>query len=271
MKNRLLDIDGVINFRDLGGYLGAGNKRVVWRKLYRAAQFDRLTESGIQQTQALNIQTVVDLRFSDETERYPTVRQAFPVADFISWESELDKTQRQSGNKIRRSWKDSLSSGDAAKVREAMRVNYPAKLYSHRGVYREMLMRLTKQQSPIVFHCAAGKDRTGVAAALILGLLGVSEDDIVEDYLITNGQVAHLIDTWVGGGAATDQNYDDFQSQLAQYPREVVQPVFDADMSYISTLLEYVRTTYGEFQNYARDVLGLDDQQLDALRLNLLA
>jgi len=215
MKNRLLNIEGVINFRDLGGYQGLDNAPVTWGKVYRSAQLDRLTEHGVRKMAALGIKTVVDLRFNDETERYPTVQQAFPDADFISWQSELAK--------------------------------------------------------PLVFHCAAGKDRTGVAAALILSLLGVSNEDVVEDYLVSQSQVAHLLDTWVGGGATDSNEYDDFQKRLGQYPRELIQPVFDADVEYIRTLLDYVDQTYQNFETYALTTLELDQNDLAGLRQRLLA
>lgn len=282
MKNRLINIDGVINFRDLGGYQGAGRKTVVWGRIFRSAQLNELSDDGVSKAADLGIGTVVDLRFDDETERYPTVRQAFPRAEFISWQSELVARDDQPASSMKRSWRESLDSGDAAQVREAMRVNYPVKLYSHQDVYRQMLLRLINEEAPLLFHCAAGKDRTGVAAALILSLLGVSYEDIVQDYLISQGQVAHLLQNWVAGGAAnakqqtsnsangSSHDSQDFQHRLSQYPREVVQPVFDADLTYIETLLDYVDRTYAGFENYATKVLRLDSAQLDGLRANLL-
>ncbi len=269
MKNRVLSIEGVINFRDIGGYSAADQRQVAWGKVYRSAQLDKLSAQGVQQMVALKVKTVVDLRFNDETERYPTIRRAFPSADFISWQSELTELQTDSAEIMKRSWRDSLDSGDAGQVREAMRVNYPVKLYSHRGVYREMLRRLINDESPLVFHCAAGKDRTGVAAALILSLLGVSDEDIVEDYLISQSQVSQLLDTWVAGGAA-DSEYNDFQKRLAQYPRALVQPVFDADVDYITTLLDYIKETYTSFTDYAMEVLALEQGDIQQLRKALL-
>lgn len=270
MKKRLLNIDGVINLRDLGGYIGLDQRSVGWGKMYRSAQLDRISESGISAMASLGVKTVVDLRFDDETERYPTVRDAFPIADFISWHSERLNTQKGPENEVKRSWRESLESGDSKLVREAMRVNYPKKLYSHQGVYREMLLRLVNQKSPLLFHCAAGKDRTGVAAAIILGILGVSEKDIIEDYLVSQSQVSKLLETWVAGGATESDEYDDFQKKLAQYPRELVQPVFEADVSYITTLLEYVGKTYVSFEQYALTVLELRPFDIQGLRESLL-
>ncbi len=270
MKNRLLNIDGVINLRDLGGYSSKFGGRVRWGQAYRSAQLDRLSEQGINAMRKLNVKTVVDLRFDDETQRYPTLKAGFPDAQFITWRSELTQFSEEDANQIKRSWKESLESGDPAQVREAMRVNYPAKLYSHKGVYRSMLVHLIQDDAPLLFHCAAGKDRTGVAAALILSLLGVSREDIIEDYMVTQSQVAHLLESWVGGGATQAQGYEDFQQKLAQYSREVVQPVFDADIAYIETLMDYVESKYGNFESYAVQVLQLSTDQLSQLRTQLL-
>jgi len=268
---RVLNIDGVINFRDLGGYQTVTGDQVVWAKVYRSAQLDRLTEKGIEQMVGLGVKTVIDLRFEEETARYPTVRSAFPEARIIAWQDESqgdDFAQKSSDMKF--SWRDSLASNDPAKVREAMRVNYPKKLYSHRAIYREMLLSLIDGQAPLVFHCAAGKDRTGVAAALILSLLGVPNDTIIEDYLLTQQEIGKLTNTWLAGGATDNEHYQDFQAKLAKRDPKLVAPIFAADINYIKTLLEYVATHYGSFEQYAISKLELDKAQIEALRKELL-
>ncbi|MFT4634593.1 MAG: protein-tyrosine phosphatase [Arenicella sp.] len=271
MKNkRILDIEGVINFRDLGGYQTSDGRTVSWSKVYRSAQLDRISEQGLQDMVALGIRTVIDLRFSEETERYPTMRQAVPGADILSWHDEVDPLTNENSDAIKRSWRQSLDSNDPAQVREAMRVNYPKKLYSHRAIYKTMLMRLLAQKTPLVFHCAAGKDRTGVAAALILALLGVSDEVIIEDYLLTQSATENLLKSFHAGGATGPQGNADFQHRLASYPRTLVQPVFDADISYITTLMSYVSEHYGSFNQYALNVLAFDSDQVESLRARLL-
>ena len=134
-----------------------------------------------------------------------------------------------------------------------------------------MLVHLIQDDAPLLFHCAAGKDRTGVAAAMILSLLGVSRADIIGDYMVTQSQFAHLLESWVGGGATQADGYEDFQQKLAQYSREVVQPVFDADITYIETLMDYVESKYGSFESYATRVLQLSADDLIQLRSQLLS
>ncbi|MBT8115655.1 MAG: tyrosine-protein phosphatase [Arenicella sp.] len=274
MNQRLLNIEGVINFRDLGGYHTVDGYNLKWGQVFRSAQLDRMTEQGVRDMASLGIRTVVDLRFSDETSRYPTMVAAVPDAEILSWHDERELEQESDANArseaMQRSWRDSLHSNDPEQVREAMRINYPKKLYSHRAIYRKMLLRLAEGATPLVFHCAAGKDRTGVAAALILSLLGVSRDQIVEDYLLTQPQIENLMDAWLTGGATGAAEQEDFQRGLARHSRPVVQPIFDADVNYITTLLDYVENTYQGFRHYAEQQLELTPQQLDALAHQLL-
>jgi len=269
-SQRVLKIDGAINFRDLGGYQGQDGRCVKWGQVYRSAQLDRLSEQGIRDLASLGIQAVVDLRFSDESLKYPTIKAAVPDAKMLSWHDEFQDDSHHRSDAMQRSWRDSLKSQDPEQVREAMRINYPQKLYSHRAIYKKMLLCLSEGHMPLVFHCAAGKDRTGVAAALILSLLGVSNQQIVEDYLITQNEIKHLLETWAAGGAVDSDDYEDFQKSLSRQPRELIQPVFDADVNYINTLLEYVENTYQGFSNFAAQILELSDAQVKALQENLL-
>jgi len=270
LPERVLNIPGAVNFRDLGGYQTKDGRYVKWGKVFRSAQLDRLTEQGIAQLEALSIKAVVDLRFSEESARRPTIKAAVPEAEMLSWHDEMQDDSEARSSAMKRSWRDSLETNDPAQVREAMRINYPQKLYSHQAIYKKMISRLVEGQTPLVFHCAAGKDRTGVAAALILSLLGVSRPQIVEDYLLTQNEIKHLMDSWIAGGATGSDEYEDFQQRLIQQPRELIQPVFDADEEYIETLLDYVDTQYQGFENYALQNLNIGIGDIERLKLNLL-
>ena len=269
-QQRVLKIDGVINFRDLGGYLTNSGSQVKWHKVYRSAQLDRMSPEGVKSLSDLGVKAVVDLRFTQESNKYPTMREAVPLAEMLSWHAEFQNDGEDRAGAMQMSWKDSLDSLDPRQVREAMRINYPQKLYSHRAIYRKMLLRLAEGQTPMVFHCAAGKDRTGVAAALILSLLGVADQQIVEDYLLTQKEVGNLVDSWLAAGAAGNADQEDFQQRMMRLPREVIQPVFEADEAYITTLLDYVNTQYQGFANYAQEVLKFDADDVLRLQESLL-
>lgn len=272
---RVIHVDGTLNFRDLGGYKGSNGGRVRWGKMFRSAQFDKLTEHGIETLSNLGVKTVIDLRFGDETERYPTIAQAFPKARFYTWHGEKVAQSNQPFPEAElehqtRSWRKGLAEDDPQAVREAMRLDYPAKLYTHRAIYRRMLLELADDSTPLLFHCAAGKDRTGVAAALILSLLGVDEDQIIEDYLLTQSLLGDRLHRWMAGGAADAKHYDDFQAQLKNKSSAVLKPIMDADRDYIATLLDYVAQQYDGFAAYAKKQLLLDDTTLLALKHQLL-
>lgn len=276
-QQRIVPIDGVINFRDLGGYSNKQGDTVRWGRVFRSAQLDRPSSKGCEHLVNLGIKVVVDLRFSEESDNFPTLPAAVPNARMLSWHEEQNCPERLAmfstqadSDKLIRGWRDSLESGDPLQVREAMRLNYPQKLYSHAAIYERMLRELINDTTPLVFHCAAGKDRTGVAAALILGLLGVDNATIKEDYLITQSQMGSLMESWLAGGATNADQYEDFQKKLMEHPKELIQPVFDADPTYIDTLLEYVGSKYQNFEGYAQQKLKLSDADLDQLRDNLL-
>jgi len=271
MNQRVLSIDGTLNFRDLGGYVAEAGRTVKWGLVYRSAQLNRLSQEGISTLAALGIKTVVDLRFSGESSTHPTNQTAVPDAEMLSWHEEQELNGKDESKTIIGSWRDSLDSNDPAKVREAMRINYPQKLYSHRAIYRKMLLRLSEGNTPLVFHCAAGKDRTGVAAALILSLLGVDYQQIVEDYLLTQSEIDGRMGLWLTAGATSNEKYQDFQSKLAQQPEEMLKPVFDADQAYIETLLDYIDSTYGSFADYAEQQLELTPDVVNNLKQHLLS
>ena len=267
---RVLNIDGVLNFRDLGGYRSGDGQQLIWGKVFRSAQLDRLSEQGVAELAALGVQTVVDLRFSNETQKYPTIRQAVPNAEIISWHDEREEGNNDKSAAMQLAWKQSLESNDPAQVREAMRANYPKKLYTHRTIYKKMLLRLSENRCPLLFHCAAGKDRTGVGAALILSLLGVDESQIIEDYLLTQKELEGRVESWFAGGATSEDNYQNFQQNLARQSSELLAPIYAADRVYIETLLDYVKTTYGGFKEYAEQKLQINDRIIERLKENLL-
>lgn len=271
-NQRVLDIGGTLNFRDLGGYQSNDGRSVAWGRLYRSAQLDRLSQDGVSQIAALGIKTVIDLRFSEESSKYPTIPAAVPKAEMLSWHEEQAIDSEQRSKRMQSNWQESLESHDPKKVHEAMRSNYPEKLYSHAAIYRKMLLRLASTKTPLLFHCAAGKDRTGVAAAIILALLGVSYQQIIDDYLLTQQQIEGRIYAWMAGGATSGgASNQDFQRSLMRFPQHVLDPIFAADESYILTLLDYVDATFGGFENYASQLLKLDSTTIEQLRGHLLS
>ena len=181
---RTLELDGVFNFRDLGGYATSDGRQVRWRTLFRADGLGRLTRADLDSLRPIGLRTVVDLRTRreiDERGRFPF--ESYPVA--FHHLSVLDRT-----------WD-----------REAARTaNLPAVEFLHEA-YLAMLadgarrfgaafeILASADALPAVFHCAAGKDRTGLLAMLVLGALGVTRDAIVHDYALTAETMGRFLDT----------------------------------------------------------------------------
>ena len=185
---RLVELEAVHNFRDLGGYAIAGGRRIGWGRLFRADGLYRLTDADIEIIDAIGVRTVIDLRSSPELDQHG----CFPVdrlpVDFHHL-SILDATWQR---------------GDLPPVAdteqgaiEFLTWAYADMLATGADRFARAIHVLAAAESmPAVFHCAAGKDRTGVLAALILGGLGVDHEVIVADYALTAAAMQRMR-TWV--------------------------------------------------------------------------
>jgi Protein tyrosine/serine phosphatase len=111
----------------------------------------------------------------------------------------------------------------------------------------------------VLFHCSAGKDRTGWLSALLLGVLGVNRAAILDDYLLTNGVTARDVDKVL-----------EILETRRGLPPELIRPVLSALPAYLDVAYAEVEAGWGTFDRYLREGLGLDDGELDALRTRLL-
>ncbi|MDQ2725325.1 MAG: tyrosine-protein phosphatase [Actinomycetota bacterium] len=179
---RLIPMEGCFNFRDLGGYQGADGRILRWRRLFRADGLHRLTDADRQRLDELDVRTVLDLRTPSELERHGQL--SWPGREF-GWRNlammdvlpEVDEfndtwatTEGVSGQYL------SILAGAAPAVTEALDALSDPSTY------------------PVVMHCMAGKDRTGILAAIVLGLIGVADDDIVADYALSAEAMVRMLD-----------------------------------------------------------------------------
>ena len=157
---RIINPEGTTNFRDLGGYVAYNGSRVAWRTLFRSDSLDRLTEEGVETFLALGIRTVVNLRSENaDAGDVPGVTSAV--------------------NMIHLPW-------DMKGAIEDVCQTYRNFVWDNLNVFREVFLLLADTSDlPLLFHCAAGKDRTGVLAAVILRSLGVADEMIYADYVLT--------------------------------------------------------------------------------------
>jgi protein-tyrosine phosphatase len=199
---RRIALEGVDNFRDFGDYAVAGGGRLRRGRLFRSASHGRASDADLEIIAALEIATIVDLRRKGERLRDPSRRHAAFSAAVI--DNDLGDDEEDE-------WLAHLRRSDltAASFRA-----YLLKYYDkapgdprHVDLFSRFFRALAASEGPILIHCAAGKDRTGMLAALTHHLAGVHRDDIVEDYMLTNDeerlsrrapQVAELIHSVAG-------------------------------------------------------------------------
>jgi protein-tyrosine phosphatase len=177
---RVIRLEGVRNFRDLGGYPTMDGLITAWDQVYRADSVSFLTQAGWQELAKLNIKRVYDLRRQNERENWPTLEHGLehevvhlPIGPQAA-EMTLVEWFTQRGPDA--NW-------DEHYVAETYREN----LTTWPDVFARLITELASgEHRPAVFHCTAGKDRTGLAAALLLEVLGVDRTHILDDYELTN-------------------------------------------------------------------------------------
>jgi hypothetical protein len=233
----------VFNVRDLGGLVTTDGRTVRRGPVFRADGVHRLDGDDLEAARALGLQTVIDLRTEAEisrgrfpTEQYPVRWHHLPV--------------------LRRIWSDDeLVPG--ASAAEFLRDRYLDMLDSG-GDSVAGALALVADGAPALFHCAAGKDRTGVVAAVLLGLLGVADDDIVTDYHASAGAMAAFVD-WLT--IEFPQALDAMTSQPPEY--------LEAPVDAMHGFLAEVDARYGSMHGLA-DHLGIPGTTIDRLTTSLL-
>ncbi|HEY1560605.1 MAG TPA: tyrosine-protein phosphatase [Caulobacteraceae bacterium] len=176
--------EGLDNFRDFGGFPAAGGKRLKAGRLYRSASHGRATDADLEALHALGISVIVDLRRQAERQRDPSRRHPEFACEVIASEAGYDEGD---------SWVDHITTSDLSpeSFRAYMLGYYRDAPFNPRIVdlYRRYFEALAGVDGPVLIHCAAGKDRTGILAALTHHVAGVAPEHMLADYLATNDPV----------------------------------------------------------------------------------
>ncbi|MET0545341.1 MAG: tyrosine-protein phosphatase [Caulobacterales bacterium] len=251
--DRLPPLSGGCNFRDLGGYSAQGGKTVRTGKVYRSGTLADLTPEDHDVINRLELRAIYDLRTTGERARRPSrLPQAAP---FEVWSRDY-----------------SMSSAELIKMITAPGANlefaqgkvvdfYRTLAYEQSESYRALFLGLAEEKTPLAFHCSAGKDRTGVAAALILDLLGVARETVVEDYVFTNRYYDRLCQM---------MHADPESNHLADVDESLWYPLMRAESVYIETMFNVVESRHGSSEGFLRDALNLDADVTTAIRRHLL-
>ena len=237
VESRLVPLEGSFNFRDLGGYRLADGRSTRWGRLYRADALHELTAADVVHLGDLGLRTIVDLRTERElarTGRGPlesedvAFRHLAVVKEGVAGEGTPDRTA------------DGEAMAAPAPAGDDLAERYLWYLEVGRGALVEALTLMGADgHYPLVFHCAAGKDRTGVLAALVLEILGVGRDDIVADYVITAERLRFIMERW-----RTDPG---FAERMAKVPASR----FSVEASTMHAFLDRLQAGFGGARNWA--------------------
>ena len=255
---RLLTLQGGCNFRDIGGYAAEGGS-VRWGRVYRTGVLSYLTGEDHRTLTGLGVLAICDLRRGEEREREPT-RWPGDAAQLLTWPD----TERAPTIRGFAAHHPPTPQGMRASMLDLYRA-LPAWMAPR---LRGMFGCIAAGRTPLVVHCAAGKDRTGIAVAVLLHVLGVAMDIIVDDYVLTN--TAGNFEQFIRGRADSQLGLADHHHPLLAMAPDIRQVLFSAEPEYLHSAFTEIETNLGGMQAYLRTLVGVDTQILQRTREALL-
>lgn len=249
---RRLPFAGIPNFRDLGGYRTSDGRHVRWGRVYRSGTLNFMTDADREYFQQLGVKLVCDLRSEQEVERDPD-----PLSPGMQHVHIPVYQDRGSSARLRALLFQPERLGDL------LLQSYTELMIDASATgFGETLRRLANPVNlPALVHCSAGKDRTGIASALLLTVLGVSEEVVIADYTLSN------------------YHFDDFRKFVGEALKPLARfgvTVDDAHLLLVAngdmlrSALGFVRERYGSVENYLTSRASLTSREIEQLKSNLL-
>lgn len=260
-----IELEGVCNARQLGGYIGKDGKTVKENILIRCAKLNDITDKDIQKLQSMGLKVIIDFRSSHErtTNKEPMIPNVQNVPIAILDETYFnDSEDVEDFNLIDASVDEIFNFLKNSMEMKDVYIEFFTNPIGKAGYKRffEILLGLGKDEA-ILWHCSGGKDRTGCAAALLLSVLGVERDVILSDYLLTNisygEDIAQLQE-------AVSMLTDD--QNLIQKMIDFIGVREDS----LKNALNFLDKTYGSVQNYVVQALGITEKEIETLREKFL-
>lgn len=260
--NRVLPLEGGRNFRDLGGYATEDGRSVKWGTVYRSGVMNGLTDADYDYLSRLGISVLCDFRASQERADEPTDWRGGEI-EYITF------ADPSAEDDMSRAFASVLMAPDVTgeKVRDVFISSYRTMPSTYAPAYTEMFDQLANGSLPLAFNCSAGKDRTGVAAALLLSALGVPRETVVEDYALSEQVVDFMAEFEVGLGEVDPESPYAF---LAQLPPEVIRPIMRTEPAYIEATFDALEAEHGSVIAFIQSELGVDDDELSRIQERLL-
>ena len=249
---------GIHNLRDYGGYAANGGGRVRTGVLFRSGQHMEASDEDLALIEALDIRTVIDLRGVSEREGFPCRRHPNFAAQVVAHDGETSNSPPHEGG-------GGQVDMTAQKARERMLAVYtrmpvnPAMI----SMFTRYFNALDENDGGSLVHCFAGKDRTGIAAALLLHVLGVHHDDIVDEFLLTNdAPTRHILER---------QSLPRMEAHYGTIEPEALHNLMGVLPEYIDTYFAEITRDHGSVDAYLATRLGVDDARKARLRAKLVA
>ena len=254
VPDRILPLEGVINFRDVGGYRTTDGQLVRRGLVYRSSTLAGLTDADLAVLGQMGVRLVCDLRGDDEVAAGPDRLAWTPAPIYLRLPIAVENDSRRRMTALL---------FNPASIAPMMTDLYTRVMIDGNArLYGNILRRLTDPANlPTVIHCTAGKDRTGIAVALLLSLLGVPDDVIAADYSLSNIYYSTFI------------TYGEWVAHRMRWfgiRAEDLQPFLVADPANMRITLRYLRDKYGSTEQYLQDAAGLSADDIPALRDRLL-
>lgn len=238
------------NFRDVGGYRTVDGKTVRWGVMYRSGSLGSLKPEGKMMLAGLHPVAIVDLRTTEErghdADGWIAARPGY-------WSRSYSMSMGNLGPRFAKP-----GGVDAAAMHDMMMGGYRTFPIEQAPSYRELFARLAQGKGPVVVNCSAGKDRTGIASALVLTALGVPYETVRQDFLLSNG--APGMETLAGGASGP----------MAKLPPDVAAVIMGVDGAYLDTAFATMRQQYGSVDSYLAKELGVGPRERAALRRRML-
>jgi protein-tyrosine phosphatase len=254
LAERLLPLEQGSNFRDIGGYAGAGGKTVKWGRIFRSGAMPMLSEKDYALLSQLRIGSIIDLRSNDEREIAPTQLDDRTGALFLS--NDYAFASLFAANSMQANGKFSTDL-------------YASYTKTFLPQYRQIFNRLLADDGAVLYNCSAGQDRTGTATALILSALGVPRDVILADYHLSTQFRRPDYEFPKLDPAAYPGNA--FVKMMAAYSgrpgANKAQPLYGPDgIAYLQRFLEGIDAQWGSVDRFLEVEIGLTPQKRDRLR-----
>jgi protein-tyrosine phosphatase len=240
---RHLNLAGASNFRDLGGYPVKDGRTVRWRQIFRSNHLGDVTTADIEVLRGLGLRSAFDFRGTEER-----IAAMCGLEEIAVHSLPIEPT-------VVAALRGRLAEGAAlspADALEVMRDSYRNYVRYNTASFRSLFAHLLEDRAPLVIHCTAGKDRTGFACALILHALGVADQLIAEDYLLTN------------------RFYRRDPSASGDLPDDVRQVLGTVEASFLAAAYDAISADYGDLECYLRDGLDLGAQARAGLQARYL-